>query len=212
MLLIRFDHPRQIASHIQELEVYDVSWPSPMTARIIAESFLGLRVLKLSQDLVWCNLCNICCFATFSEPPPAEIVYEKVVGLPVSKFYSPAIAPLNPLYQSHYIHFLKSLAMLQYVTLSIAYGLGGKTSLSESNDDTWTGECDACMDMMYASDDYRREWVEKKKNLERPPSLKLVTWRFRQKNATDVIFDVDDEPEGPPTEDESDTGPLLGQD
>ena len=31
LLLMRFDHPRHIASQIQELELYDISWPSPMT-------------------------------------------------------------------------------------------------------------------------------------------------------------------------------------
>ena len=83
LLLMRFDHPRHIASQIQELELYDISWPSPMTVRLISQGFHGIRVLKLSQDLIWCNLCNICRFATFRDHPPAEIVYDKFVGLSV---------------------------------------------------------------------------------------------------------------------------------
>lgn len=85
MLLMRFDHPRPIASHLQELEVYDVSWPSPMVVRLVSEAFPALRVLKMAQDLVWCGLCNTCRFATFKDHPPPEIVYEKTVGLPVSE-------------------------------------------------------------------------------------------------------------------------------
>ena len=68
---------------VQELELYDISWPSPRTLQLVAQAFPSLRSLKLSQDLVWCNLCNICRFATFKDPPPAEIVYDKIVGLPV---------------------------------------------------------------------------------------------------------------------------------
>lgn len=85
MLLMRFDHPRPIASHLQELEVHDVSWPSPMVVRLVSEAFPALRVLKLMQDLVWCGLCNTCRFATFKDHPPPEIMYEKTVGLPVSE-------------------------------------------------------------------------------------------------------------------------------
>ena len=83
MLLMRFDHPRHIASQLQELEIHDISWPSPMVVRLIAVAFPGLRTFKLSQDLIWCNLCNICRFSTFRDHPPEEIVYDKTVGLPV---------------------------------------------------------------------------------------------------------------------------------
>lgn len=66
------------------------------------------------------------------------------------------------------------------------------------------------MDMMYASCDFKDDWVERKKALERPPSLKSVTWRFRHKNPADVNADLAEEPDVPHTEDESDTGQAAG--
>ena len=93
MLLLRFDYPRNIAAHIQELELFDISWPSPGTLQIMAQAFPGLRSLKLSQDLIWCGLCNICRFATFKDPPPPEIVYDKIVGLPVRRPSPPVVRP-----------------------------------------------------------------------------------------------------------------------
>ncbi|CDO70083.1 hypothetical protein BN946_scf184806.g10 [Trametes cinnabarina] len=187
MLLMRFDHPRHIASQLQELEVHDVSWPSPMVLRVISQAFPGLRILKLSQDLVWCNLCNICRFATFKDHPPDEIAYVKFVGLP-----------------KHYAMYLMPLTHLHTVELTISYGLGGSTSLSKNNDLVWTGECDACMDMMFTGDDFKREWIGRKKTIEKPPSLRSVIWHFRHKNLEDVIVDVDDEPEGGADHDEED--------
>ena len=87
--------------------------------------------------------------------------------------------------------------------------------MSENNDLLWTGECDACMDMMFAVEDFKQDWVEKKKLVVRPPSLKTVKWRFRFKNARDVVVDLDeDEDEIAQTADESDAGHLtnLGSD
>ncbi|EIW55733.1 uncharacterized protein TRAVEDRAFT_50214 [Trametes versicolor FP-101664 SS1] len=186
MLLMRFDHPRPIASHLQELEVHDVSWPSPMVVRLVSEAFPALRVLKLMQDLVWCGLCNTCRFATFKDHPPPEIMYEKTVGLP-----------------RYYETYLMSLAQLHTVQLTVAYGLGGLVSLS-NNDVLWTGECDDCMDMMFPSwDGFKAEWVEQKKTMERPPSLKCVRWRFRHKNAVDVAVDLE-EMESPSGQEEDD--------
>ncbi|KAI8970574.1 hypothetical protein BD414DRAFT_518342 [Trametes punicea] len=189
MLLMRFDHPRNIAAQLQELEVHDVSWPSPMVLRLISQAFPGLRTLKLSQDLIWCNLCNICRFATFKDHPPEEIVYEKVVGLP-----------------KHYAMYLMPLTKLRIVQLTIGYGLGGLKSLLQNNDMLWTGECDACIDMMFAERDFESEWVERKRATERPPSLKCVRWRFRHKNLEDVVVDLEDELEisGGQDEDEDD--------
>lgn len=89
MLLMRFDYPRAVVSQIKQLEIYDLSWPSPMMLRLVGDAFSGLHTLKLAQDLVWCSLCNICRFATFKDHPPEEIVYEKVVGLPVSSLRLP---------------------------------------------------------------------------------------------------------------------------
>ncbi|KAL7284203.1 hypothetical protein ACG7TL_001485 [Trametes sanguinea] len=190
MLLMRFDHPRNIASQLQELDVHDVSWPSPMVLRLISQAFPGLRVLKLAQDLIWCNLCNICRFATFKNHPPEEIVYDKVVGFP-----------------KHYAMYLMPLVNLQTVQFTISYGLGGSTSLWHNDDTMWSGECDACMDMMFASGDFRKDWVERKKLIEKPPSLQCVRWRFRHKNVEDVVVDLEDEPEGgaDQEEDEDDT-------
>ncbi|RPD65459.1 hypothetical protein L227DRAFT_583381 [Lentinus tigrinus ALCF2SS1-6] len=132
MLLLRFDYPRSIASQLQELELHDISWPSPMPLTVVAGAFHGLRVFKMSQDLIWCDLCNICRFATFKDHPPEQIVYEKIVGLP-----------------SHYTTLLKRLIHLQTVVLTIGYGLGGS-------------ECDACMDMMYSSKEYCEERITRK--------------------------------------------------
>ncbi|KAI0360698.1 hypothetical protein OH77DRAFT_1393119 [Trametes cingulata] len=187
MLLMRFDHPRNIAAQLQELEVHDVSWPSPMVLRLISQAFPGLRVLKLAQDLVWCNLCNICRFATFKDHPPEEIVYEKVVGLP-----------------KHYAMYLMPLTKLQSVHLTVSYGLRGLTSLNQSNNDLWSGECDACMDMMFASEGFKAEWIERKKTMERPPSLKCVRWKFRHKNQEEVVVDLEDELENATGQNEDD--------
>ena len=40
---------------VQELELYDISWPSPGTLKLVAKAFPNLRSLKLAQDLMWCN-------------------------------------------------------------------------------------------------------------------------------------------------------------
>ncbi|KAI0646291.1 hypothetical protein C8Q79DRAFT_659507 [Trametes meyenii] len=178
MLLTRFDQPPTIVSLLQELEIHDISWPSPMITCFIGQTFPKLRILKMTQDLSWCSLCNTCCFATFKDHPPEEIVYDKIVGLP-----------------RHYTTFLASLSQLETVHITISYGLGGSISVSSGNDAFWSGECDACMDMMFESTDYKKEWVKKKKTMERPPSLKSVRWRFRNKNAEDVVIDLDDNPE-----------------
>ncbi|KAI0777667.1 hypothetical protein BD413DRAFT_467207 [Trametes elegans] len=187
MLLMRFDHPRSVASNLQELEVHDISWPSPMVMRFISDAFPGLRVLKLSHDLIWCNLCNICRFATFKDHPPEEIVYDNFAGLP-----------------QHHAMFLMPLTQLHSVHFTIGYGLGGSTSISKSNNALWTGECDACMDIMYAGEGFQSDWVERKKVLERPPSLKRVHWRFRYKSVDDVTMDLEDEPEGAPAQADED--------
>ncbi|KAI0635130.1 hypothetical protein C8Q77DRAFT_1277865 [Trametes polyzona] len=193
MLLMRFDHPRNIASQLQELELNDLSWPSPMTMRLISEAFPSLRVLKLTQDLIWCSLCNICRFATFKDHPPPEMVYEKVVGLP--KYYAVYLMPLTQLHT---------------VELTVSYGLEGQTSLSKNNN-MWTGECDACMDMMFTSwDGFREEWVEQKKSLERPPALKRVVWHFRYKQAPDLIAPLEEVEGNESPSDESHDSPDDG--
>ncbi|RDX54471.1 hypothetical protein OH76DRAFT_1340914 [Lentinus brumalis] len=177
MLLLRFDYPRNIASQLQELELHDISWPSPMSLTVVANAFHGLRVLKMSQDLIWCDLCNICSFATFRDHPPEEIVYEKIVGLP-----------------THYTTILKRLTRLQTVILTVGYGLGGSVSLADNNNMMWSGECDACMDVMYSSMEYCEERIARKA-MDRPPSLQSVFWRFRLKDPADVVMDFEDEPE-----------------
>ncbi|KAI0717409.1 hypothetical protein C8T65DRAFT_571819 [Cerioporus squamosus] len=196
MLLLRFDYPRNIASQLQELELHDISWPSPMPLTVVANAFHRLRVLKMYQDLIWCDLCNICSFATFRDPPPEKIVYTKIVGLP-----------------THYTTILKRLTHLQTVILTVGYGLGGSVSLAENNDMMWSGECDACMDVMYSSKEYCEERIARKA-IDRPPSLQSVIWRFRQKDPADVVMDFEDEPEPyahpeGAAGDESDTGGMA---
>lgn len=98
------------------------------------------------------------------------------------------------------------LTRLHTVQLTVAYGLGGLTSLS-NNDALWSGECDACMDMMFPSwDGFQAEWVQKKKNMERPPSLKCVHWRFRHKDVADIAVDLEEmeSPSGQEEEDDED--------
>ena len=192
MLLMRFDYPKHIASGIQELEIYDTSWPSPLTIRLIVDAFSGLRTLKLCQDLIWCSLCNICCFSTFRDHPPEEIIYDKIVGLPVSASVAVMSRGLTMLIsKGHYATYMRSLTNLEEVVLTISYGLGGHLLLSEDNANLWTGECDACMDMMYAEEDFRKDWVEKKTQTLRPPSLRFVKWRFHHKDVGEVVHLVD---------------------
>lgn len=68
---------------LQELEMHDHPWPSPMVMQSIAETFPELRVLKLSQNAIWCGLCNTCNVASFNVPPPSPLVYTSGKGLPV---------------------------------------------------------------------------------------------------------------------------------
>ena len=96
--------------------------------------------------------------------------------------------------------YLKDLVHLESMTLSIAYGLGGTTSLRKNNDTLWTGECDACMDMMYNMDDFLDEWKDQKTRIQRLPALKAVKWQFRHKNQPDVAVDL----YGDPATEESD--------
>ena len=93
--------------------------------------------------------------------------------------------------QSQYATYLAPLVELQSITLSIAYGLGGATSLSKSNDNMWTGECDACMDLMFDVEDFRKEWLDQKMRMPVLPSLRTVKWQFRHKNTGDVVVDLD---------------------
>ena len=212
MLLTRFDYPQHIASRIQELEIYDASWPSPLTIHLIADAFSGLRTLRLSQDLIWCGLCNICCFSTFQDHPPKEVIYDKSVGLPVCFTTVIVFRCLTAFtLQGHYATYMRSLVNLEEVILTISYGLGGSLSLSEGNGNLWTGECDACMDMMYAVEDFRQDWVEKKAQTLRPPSLKSVKWRFRYKDVTDVMHftDVDEGEEAEVPESTDEESSLL---
>ena len=66
--------------------------------------------------------------------------------------------------------------------------------MTKNNDNLWTGECDACMDIMFTMDDFRNEWIEQKKSLQRPPALKTVKWQFRHKNPGDVVVDLEGDP------------------
>ncbi|KAK0199805.1 hypothetical protein DFS33DRAFT_1267752 [Desarmillaria ectypa] len=154
------------ASGVTELDLRDVLWPSPMVLRGISRSFSALRVLRLRQLQIWCGLCNTCSIARFKDPCPTKIVYENGLGLP-----------------GHYPKVLSCLGQLEYVYLSIGVLSSGTTILTDGNDNEnmWTGECDSCMASMYSDEEFRRRWVEKKKNIpreEKPPLLKRVEWSF----------------------------------
>ncbi|KAI0916254.1 hypothetical protein AcW1_009919 [Taiwanofungus camphoratus] len=147
---------------LQELEMHDHPWPSPMVMQSIAETFPELRVLKLSQNAIWCGLCNTCNVASFNVPPPSPLVYTSGKGLP-----------------SHYHQFLAPLVHLQTVHLIVGFDTDGGTSIHDANDNMWCGECDHCMSLMYADEAFRSEWVEKKKSPHpTPPSLRRVEWYF----------------------------------
>ncbi|KAI0916255.1 hypothetical protein AcW1_009919 [Taiwanofungus camphoratus] len=88
---------------LQELEMHDHPWPSPMVMQSIAETFPELRVLKLSQNAIWCGLCNTCNVASFNVPPPSPLVYTSGKGLP--SHYHQFLAPLVHLQTVHLIHF-----------------------------------------------------------------------------------------------------------
>lgn len=62
---------------------------------------------------------------------------------------------------------------------TIGYDTDGQSCLDHENEDWWCGECDQCIALMYPDEDFREEWIEKKKDAQpRPPSLQVVEWRF----------------------------------
>ena len=89
--------------------------------------------------------------------------------------------------QIHYARYLAPLAHLHTICITVSYDLGGLLSLSQGNDTLWCGECDACMDMMFFDVNFKDQWVERKKTMDRPPALKRVEWRLRHKKAEDVF-------------------------
>lgn len=82
--------------------------------------------------------------------------------------------------------------------MSAPYRLGGCTTLKQSdNASLWTGECDACMNLMYAVEGYREEYAADKKNLHasRPPMLTKVTWAFRHLTKSGGVEDTESDGE-----------------
>lgn len=66
------------------LEIHDHPSPSPKVMQEIARTFPALRTLKLSQNAIWCGLCNTCNVASFKEAPVSPVIYKGGMGLPVS--------------------------------------------------------------------------------------------------------------------------------
>ncbi|KAI3614297.1 hypothetical protein WG66_000128 [Moniliophthora roreri] len=170
----------QIIPMITELDVRGMEWPSPKVMASIATTFPNLEVLRLQQDTVWCGLCHLCCVPGFKEPGgPTSIIYEGGIGLPV-----------------HYAQALSPLAQLRDIILTVGNNGYGDTELDNNkNENIWSGECDECMTTMYSDLTFRGEWVSRKKKVlevpgKRPPSLKLVEWRFY----TVSTFYYDDQP------------------
>lgn len=108
------------------------------------------------------------------------------------------------------IHYARILAPLEYleevVTIIPNHGLGfttlgstdpdsntdtnPETSNTNLNPNSWSGECDTCMVMMYDDDAFREKWVARKRRVGlaggnddgqkdvRPPKLRRVEYRF----------------------------------
>lgn len=144
------------------LEIHDHPSPSPKVMQEIARTFPALRTLKLSQNAIWCGLCNTCNVASFKEAPVSPVIYKGGMGLP-----------------KHYNIFLEPLKHLHAVQFTIGYDTDGQSCLDHENEDWWCGECDQCIALMYPDEDFREEWIERKKDAQpRPPSLQVVEWRF----------------------------------
>lgn len=95
---------------------------------------------------------------------------------------------------------LYPLKSLHTVVFTVGNLGSGSTSLNNANNpNKWSGECDSCMEFLYADETYRAEWVSKKSGtmpdrdaLEQYelPSLKRVEWIFHTTTAEEDISDV----------------------
>lgn len=74
-----------VESHVIELDIRGLTWPSPMAVSYIGKTLPYVRTLKLRQRRIWCGLCYTCNVSRFRAPGPGSIVYEGGLGLPVSR-------------------------------------------------------------------------------------------------------------------------------
>ncbi|KAF5390980.1 hypothetical protein D9757_004003 [Collybiopsis confluens] len=157
---------------VVEADIRDIAWPSPMFIVPISTSFPNLRILRLRQVRVWCGLCNTCNIPKFEYPGPKYVRYEGGYGLP-----------------SHYTTALASLVNLEAVYLTVGMLQTGGSTLGNEEDENphlWSGECDRCMEIMYADESFKIKWLAKKTSVNpRPPRLSLVEWYFWTKKETE---------------------------
>lgn len=172
---------KNIPPLLHEFELHDHPLPSPLVMREIAQTFRNLHTLRLSQNSVWCGLCNTCNVASF-KATPSSITYKNGTGLPVSSFMlglSIVHTNLDRFLEKHYSQFLAPLEQLHTVLLTVGFDTDGHTTIDTEDDSMWCGECDQCMSLMYADEAFRIEWIERKRDPQpKPPSLNRVEWRF----------------------------------
>lgn len=93
LVSIRLDHSnleltyemRGVTHTIQEVDIRGTFWPSPMFYEDIRIMFRHVRVLRLTQESVWCGLCNLCVKPSFQGEGVGSIIYEGGMGLPVGR-------------------------------------------------------------------------------------------------------------------------------
>lgn len=78
--------PGNTLQGIHDLEVGGCIWPGPTCIRSITDAFPELRVLRMSQNTTWCNLCNTCGVSAFADDPP-PLFYKGGYGLPVRTLF-----------------------------------------------------------------------------------------------------------------------------
>ncbi|KAJ6598371.1 hypothetical protein DFH09DRAFT_1131640 [Mycena vulgaris] len=181
-----------IPASVMELDLRDLSWPSPFVFQAITATFPELKILRLSQRRVWCGLCHTCSSVRFVEPVPPKLVYKEGLGLPMH--YALALAPLRHLHT---------------VNIAMPYTNGTNIHLNPKNpaEDLWSGECDGCVGIMYADADFRERWIARKRGIllpdpggkasdrlyTKPPALETVEWAFCSSEVDDDNDDDDDE-------------------
>ncbi|KAJ7100692.1 hypothetical protein B0H15DRAFT_769917 [Mycena belliarum] len=186
---------RNIPNSVTELELRGLRWPSPFVFETLADTFPELRILRLSQHRVWCGLCHACTTVRFAEPAPSNIVYNEGLGLPI-----------------HYARMLSTLQQLHTVSIAMSYSEGTSIHLNpdDPSKDLWSGECDACVGLMYVDVAFREDYMARKRGTHlaepskefkqlyiKPPALKIVIWTFHR-------LDVDDGWDDEETDEESD--------
>ncbi|KAJ7705500.1 hypothetical protein B0H17DRAFT_919910 [Mycena rosella] len=166
-----------IPPSVMEVDLRDLTWPSPFVFQAITATFPDLRTLRLSQRRVWCGLCHTCSTVKFVEPVPSKLVYKEGFGLPIH--YARALAPMR------YLHTVR-------ITIPYTNGTSIRLNPDDPAKDMWSGECEDCVRIMYADADFLERWIARKggtflsnlpgKDAERlyikPPALETVEWTF----------------------------------